>query len=155
MADFVTPCTAAHQASLSIAISWSLLKLMFIESVMPTNHLVLCHSLLLLPSIFPSISVFSSEAALCISFRYGISPSSEYSGLISFQIDWFDKNNIYVYNNVCSVVSDSLQPYGLRPLGSDVNGIFQARILEWVDIYSCTELSQHRDQTHVYPCLLH
>ena len=85
---FATPCTAARQASLSITISRSLLKLMFIESVMPTSHFVLCHSLLLLPSVFPSLRVFSNEAALCISFSFGISPSSEYSGLISFRMDW-------------------------------------------------------------------
>ena len=92
----VTPWTAAGQASLSITISWSLLKLMLIESVMPSNHLSLCHLLLLLPSIFPSFGFFSSESALCIrwskywSFSFSIIPSSEYSGLISFRIDWFD-----------------------------------------------------------------
>ena len=93
---FATPWTAAHQASPSFTISWSLLKLMSIESVMPSNHLVLCHSLLLLSSIFPSIQVFSKELALCIrwpqywNFGFSISPSNEYSGLISFRIDWFD-----------------------------------------------------------------
>ena len=93
---FVTLWTVAHQASPSFTISWSLLKLMSIESVMPSNHLVLCHSLLLLSSIFPSIQVFSKELALCIrwpqywNFGFSISPSNEYSGLISFRIDWFD-----------------------------------------------------------------
>ena len=92
---FVTPWTAARQASLSITISKSFLKLMS-ESVMPSNHLILCRPLLLLPSIFPSIRVFSSESVLCIrwpkywSYSFGISPSSEYSGLISFRIDRFD-----------------------------------------------------------------
>ena len=91
---FVTPCTAACQASLSITTSWSLLKLMSTVSVMPSNHLVLCHPLVLLPSIFPSIRVFSNESVLHIgwpkywSFSFSISPSSEYSGLISFRIDW-------------------------------------------------------------------
>ena len=91
-----TSWTAAHQASLSVTISQSLLKLMSIESVMPSNHLILCHPLLLLPLIPPSIRVFSSESALHIrwpkywSFSFIISPSSEYSGLISFRIDWFD-----------------------------------------------------------------
>ena len=91
-----TPWTTAHQASLSFTISWSALKFMSIELVMPSNHLILCHSLLLLPSIFPSIRVFSSESALLIrwpkywSFSYSISPSNEYSGLISLRIDWFD-----------------------------------------------------------------
>ena len=93
---FATPWTAAHQASLTITNSWSLLKLMSIESVMPSNLLVLCRTLLLLPSILPSIRVFSYESVLCIkwpkdwSFRFSISPSNEYSGLISFRIEWFD-----------------------------------------------------------------
>ena len=93
---FATPWTAARQASLSITNSRSLLKFMSITSVMPSNHLILCCFLLLLPSIFPSIRVFSSESVLCIrwpkywSFSFSISPSSEYSGPISFRIDWFD-----------------------------------------------------------------
>ena len=93
---FATPWTAAHQASLSFTISCSLLKPMFIESMMPSNHLILCHSLLLLPSVFPSIRGFSSESVLhirwpkCWSFNFSISPSNEYSGLISFRIDCFD-----------------------------------------------------------------
>ena len=93
---FVTPWTAARQASLSITSSWSLLKFMSIELVIPSNHLILCCPLFLLPSIFPSIRIFSSESALCIrwpkywSFNFSISPSNEYSGLISFRIDWFD-----------------------------------------------------------------
>ena len=93
---FVTPWTAANPASLSFTISWSLLKLMAIESVMSSNHLILCCPLLLLPSILPSIRVYSNESALCIrwpkhwSFRFSSSPSNEYSGLRSFRIDWFD-----------------------------------------------------------------
>ena len=93
---FVTPWTAARQASLSINNSWSLLKLMSIESVMPSNHLILCHPLLLLPSIFPSIRVFSNESVLYIrwpnfwSFSFSISPSNEHPGLISFRIHWLD-----------------------------------------------------------------
>ena len=92
----VTPWIAAHQASLSITSSQSLLKLMSIESVMTSNHLILCHSLLLLPSIFPGIRVFSYESILhirwpkCWSFSFSISPSNEYSGLISFRMDWLD-----------------------------------------------------------------
>ena len=93
---FATPWTAAHQASLSITNSQSLLKLMSIESVMPSNHLILCHPLLLPPSIFPSIRIFSDESVLHIrwpkywSFGFSISPSREHSGLISFRMDWFD-----------------------------------------------------------------
>ena len=91
-----TPWTTAHQASLSITNSWSLPKLMSIESVMPSNHFILCCPLLLLPSIFPSIRVFSSESALPIrwpkywSFSFNISPSNEHPGLISFRMDWLD-----------------------------------------------------------------
>ena len=92
---FETPWTAAHQASLSFTIYQSLLKLMSMELVMPSNHLILCHPLLLLPSLFPSISVFSNELALPIrpqywSFSFSISPSNEYLGLISFRMDWFN-----------------------------------------------------------------
>ena len=93
---FASPWTAACQASLSITNSWNPLKLMSIVSVMPSNHLILCHPLLLLLSIFPSIRVFSSESVLCISwpkywsFSFSISPSNEYSGLISFRMDWLD-----------------------------------------------------------------
>ena len=93
---FVTPWTTARQASLSIARSWSLLKLMSIESVMPSSHLILCHPLLLLPSIFPSIRVFSNAPVLRIRwpkywrFSFSISSSNEYSGLISFRMDWLD-----------------------------------------------------------------
>ena len=93
---FTTPWAAARWASLSFTVSWGLLRLMSFESVMPSNHLILCRPLLLLPSIFPSIRVFYNESALHIrwpkswSFSFSISPSKEYSGLISFRIDWFD-----------------------------------------------------------------
>ena len=91
---FATPWTAACQASLSITKSWSFLKFKSIELVMPSNHLTLCHPLLLLPSIFPSIRVFSNESVLRIrgpkDWSFSISPSNEYSGLISFRMDWLD-----------------------------------------------------------------
>ena len=93
---FATPWTAAHQASLSITTSQSLLTLMSIELMIPSKHLILCCPLLLLPSIFPSIRVFSNESVLHIrwpkywSFNFNISPSNDYSGLISFRMDWFD-----------------------------------------------------------------
>ena len=96
MSDSATPWTAVCQASLSITNSQSLLKLISIELVMPSNHLILCRPLLLLPSLFPTIRIFSNESVLHIrwlkywSFSFRISPSNEYSGLISFRIDWFD-----------------------------------------------------------------
>ena len=96
VSNSVTPWTAAHQASLSITNYWSLLRLMSTESVMPSNHLILCHPLLLLPSVFPSIRVLSNESALRIrwskywSLSFNISPSNEYSRLISLRMDWLD-----------------------------------------------------------------
>ena len=96
MSDSVTPWTAAHQASLSITNSQSLLKVMSIESVMPSNHLIFSHPLLLPPSVFPSSRVFTNESVLCIrwpkywSYSFSISPSNEHSGLISLRIDWLD-----------------------------------------------------------------
>ena len=118
---FAIPWTAAHQASLSITNSRSLLKLMSIESVMPSNYLILCRPLLLLPSVFPSIRVFSNESVLHIrwskywSFSFSISPSNEYSGLISFRINWFDllavqgtlKSLLQHHNSKASVLQHS------------------------------------------------
>ena len=96
MQHFETPWTVACQVCLSITNSWRLVKLMSVESMMPSNHLILCCPLLLMPSIFPSIRIFSSESVLCIRwpkywcFSFNISPSNEYSGLISCRIDWLD-----------------------------------------------------------------
>ena len=114
---FATPWTAARQASLSITNSRSLPKLMSIESVMPSNHLILCRPLLLSPSIFPSIRVFSNESTLSIrwpeywSFSFSISPSNEYSGLISFRMDWLDKtwfeNEIFIKSLGLTLCSSS------------------------------------------------
>ena len=115
---FATPWTAALQVSLFITSSRSLCKLMSIESVMPSNHLILCHPLLLLPSIFPRIRVFSDESVLHIrwpkywSFSFSISPSKEYSGLISFKMDWLNvlavqrtlKNLLQHYSSKASVL---------------------------------------------------
>ena len=111
---FVTPWTAARQASLYTINSRSLLKLMSIKLVMPSNHLILCHPLLLLPLIFPSIRVFSKKSVLCIkwpknwSFSFSISPSNEYSGLISFRIDLFD-----LLANL-GILKSLLQHHGLK-----------------------------------------
>ena len=105
---FVTPWTAARQASLSFIVSQTSLNPMFIDSVMPSNHLVLCHPLLLLPLIFPSIRLFSNESALRIrwprywSFNFSVNPSNEYSGLISFRIDWFDLFAVKALSRVSS-----------------------------------------------------
>ena len=112
---FATPWTVAHQASLSFTISWSFLKLMSIESVMLSNHLILCHPLLLLPSVFPSIRVFSNEMALHIrqpkywNFNFSIRPFSEYSELISFRIDCFDLLAVQRLSRVFS--STTIQKY--------------------------------------------
>ena len=112
---FVTPQTAALQASLSVTNSWSLLKLMPITSVMSSNYLILCHPLLLLPSIFPSIRVFSNESVLHIrwpkywNYSFNISPSNEYSRLISFRIDWFDLLAVmHEVAQLCLTLCDSM-----------------------------------------------
>ena len=122
---FATPWTAACQASGSITNSWSPPKPMSIESVMPSNHLILCRPILL-PSIFPSIKVFSNKSVLCIRwptywiFSFSISPSNEYSGLISFRMDWFDL--IAVQETLKSLLQHQLYiyiyplPFGLRPI---------------------------------------
>ena len=118
---FATPWTAVRQVSLSFTISWSLLRLMSIDLMMPSNYLILCRPLLLLPSVFLSIRVFSNELALLIrwskywSFSFSISPSNEYSGLISFRIDWFDllsvqgtlKSLIQLHNLKASILQHS------------------------------------------------
>ena len=140
---FATPWTTACQASLSITNSPSLPKLMFIESVMPSSHLILCHPLLLLPSIFPNNRFFSNELALCIrrpkywSFSFSISPSKEYSGLISFMLSHFSHVRLFATPSDCS------------PPGSSIYGILQARILEWVAISFSKGSSQPRDRTHI------
>ena len=125
----VTPWTAACQASLSITISQSLLKLMSIELVMPSNRFILCHALLLLPSIFPSIRVFSNESGLCIrwpkywSFSFNISPSNEYSGLISLRMDWMNlltvqgtlKNLLQHHGSKASILHSSVLSFLYSP----------------------------------------
>ena len=115
---FATPWTVACQASLSITNSRRLLRLMFIEAVMPSNHLILCRLLLFLPTIFPNIRVFSSESCLCIrwpnywSFSFSISPSSESSGLISFRMDWLDllavQGTLSLLGRICSLPLSSI-----------------------------------------------
>ena len=131
---FATPRTVALQASLTFTISWSLLRLMAIESVMPFNHLNLCHPLLLLPSVFPNIRVISSESVLCIrwtkywSFSFGMSPSNEYSGLISFWIDWIDRA-------VHRTLKSLLQHYILKALVLWHSALF---MVQFSDLYVTT-----------------
>ena len=131
---FVTPWTAAHQASLSITNSQSLLKLRSIELVMPFNHLILCCPLLL-PSIFPSIRDFSNDSVLCIrwskywSFSFSISPSNEYSWLISFRIDWFD----------------------LLAVQGTLKSLLQHQVKAWILQHSAFFMVQ---LSHIHTCLL-
>ena len=119
---FATPWTAAHQASLFITNSQSLLKLMSIELAMPSNHVILCHPLLLLPSVFPSFRVFSNKTALRIrwpkywSLSFSISPSNEYSGLISFGMDWLDL--LAVQGTLKSLLQNSSLKLPHFPLGT-------------------------------------
>ena len=139
----MTPWTIACQAPLSFTISWSLLKLMAIESMMPSNHLILCHPFLLLPSIFPSIRVFPSESTLHIrwpkywSFSISIRPCNEYSGLISFRIDWFDllevqgtlKSLLHHPHLKASILWSSALPYG--PTLTSIHGYWQYHGSMW------------------------
>ena len=117
---FETPWTTAHQASLSITNSQSLPKFISIESVMPSNHLILCHPLFLPPSVFPSIRVFSNESALCIrrpkywSFSFSINPSNEHSGLTSFRMDWLDLLAVQ------ATLKSLLQPHSSKSSESEV-----------------------------------
>ena len=123
VSDSVSPWISVCQASLSLTISRSLLKLMSIESGMPSNHLILCCPLLLLPSIFPSIRVLSNELALRIrwpkywNFSFSISPSSEYSGLISFRMDWFDL--LAVQGTLKSLLQHQSKAYNISTFFSD------------------------------------
>ena len=128
------PMKCIHQASLSFTISWSSLKFMSFELVMPSYHLVVCHPLLLLPSIFPSIRVFPSEVAHCIrwpkyrSLSFSISPSSEYSGLISFRTDWFDLPSVQGTLTVFS--STTVQKHQL--FGTQPSLWFNCHICTWL-----------------------
>ena len=137
---YATPWTAARQTSLSFTISQSLLKLIFTESVMPSNHLILCCPLFLLPSIFPSIRVFSSELALHIRWpkycSFSISPSNEYSGLISFRVDWFDLLAVQrILKIFCSTAVQKHQFFGAQSSWS--NSHIRTRLLEkpWLWFY--------------------
>ena len=164
---FATPWTAACQASLSITNSRSSLKLMSITSVMPSNHLILCRPLLLPPSIFPSIRVFSNESVLRIrwpkyrSFTFSISPSDEYSGLISFRMDcsilihphvlvatlWYQQTKWQSEAAQSGPTHCDSMDYSTRD--SSVHGIFRARVLEWAAISFSRGSSGPRDQTQV------
>ena len=126
--QFVTPWAAAHQASLSFTISWRLFRLMLIESMMPSKHLILCCSLFLLPSTFPSIRVFSNGLAVCIrwpkywSFSFIISPSSEYSGFNSLKIDWF------YLSAAQGTLRSLLQPHSLKASSLQCSAFFMVQL---------------------------
>ena len=142
-----TPRTAAHQASLSFSISRSLLKLMSTESVMPSNHLILCHPLSPLPSIFPSIRVFSNESVLHIrwpeywSFTFSISPSSEYSGLTSFRMDWLDllavqgtlNNLLQHHSSKASILQRSA--FFMGPTLTSIHDYWKNRIFDYMELF--------------------
>ena len=150
---FATPWTATRPASLSITNSQSLFKLRSIQLVMPSNHLILYHPLLLLPSVFPSKRVFSDESVLRIrwpkywSFSFSISPSNEYSGLISFRMNWLDLLAGQESSQSCLTFCN---PIDCCLPGTSVHGIFQARVLEWVAISFSRGYFRPRDQTHVF-----
>ena len=133
---FATPSIAAHQASLSITNSQSLLKLMSIESVMPSSHLILCHPLLLLSPIPPSIQVFSNESALCMrcpkywSFSFSISPSNEHPGLISFRMNWLDLLQSKELSRVFSNTTVQKHQFFSAQLSSQSNSHIHTRPLE-------------------------
>ena len=143
----MTPWTAARQASLSFTISWSLLKLMSIELVMVSNHLILCHSLLLLPSIFLSIRVFASESVLHIrwpkywSFSFSIRPSNEYSRLVSFRMDWFDllavqrtlKSFLQHYSSKASILQCSA--FFMVQLSQCIHDYWKNHSFDYTDLY--------------------
>ena len=141
---FATPWTAACQASLSITNSWSLLKFISIESVMPSNHLILCHPLLLLPSIFPSIRVISDESGLCIrwtkywTFSFSISTSSEHSGFISFRIDVGypcsprdSKSLIQHHSSKASILRKLWYLYTMEYYSAIKNNSFESVLMRW------------------------
>ena len=152
MSDCLTPWTVARHAPLSSTISWSLLKFMFIESVMPSNHLILCH-LVLLPSIFPSFRVFSNQSALRIkwpkywSFNFSISPSNEYSGFISFRIDWFNLlavqgtlKSLLQHHNFKSINSSELSLlYGLT--FTFIHDYWKNHSFDYMNLYQQSDVS--------------
>ena len=146
MSDSATPWTIPGQASLSYTISRSLLRLMFIKSMMPSNHLILRHPLLLLPSILPSIRVLSNESAYgirwpkCWSFTFSISPSNEYSGLTSFRMDWFDllavqgtlKSLLQHHTSKASIIQHSAFFYG--PILTSVHDYWKNHSFDYTDL---------------------
>ena len=152
----MSPWTAAHQVSLSFAISWNLLKLMSIELMMPSNHLILCHPLLLLPSILPSIRVSSNVSALCMrwpkdwSFSFNISPSNEHLGLISFRVDWLDLLEV---QGALSLKASVPTPH-LEGISSLVLSLLYGPVLTWVQDYwknhkSCYRQYKANEQAYV------
>ena len=135
---FVIPWTAAHQASLSITNTWNLLKFVSIELVMPTNHLILCYSFLLMPSLFPSIRIFSKESVLHIrwskywNFSFSISSSNDYSVLISFRIDWLDLLQFKGLSRVFSNTTVQKHQFFGSQLSLSSNSHIHTFILKWI-----------------------
>ena len=144
MSDLETPWTAAYQASLSITNSLSSPKLMFIELVMPSSHLILCHPLLLLPSIFPSIRVFSNESVFCMrwpeywSFNFSISPSNEHPGLISFRMDWLDllsvQGTLKSPTSQFKRINSSALSFLHSPTFTSIHDHWKNHSLDWMDL---------------------
>ena len=147
VSNSVTPWTAACQVSLPITNSWSLLKLMSIRLVMPSNHLILCHPLLLLPSIFPRIRVFSNESVLCIRWpkywSFSISPSNKYSGLISFRIDWLDLLKVQ------GTLKSLLQLKSINSLVSSLHMVQLSHLIPGSSAFSKSSLNIWKFSIHV------
>ena len=145
---YATPQTAARQASLSLTTSQSLLKFMSIESVMPSNHLILCHPLLLLPSVFASIRVFSNESTLCIKWpkiwSFSISPSNAYSGLISFRIDQFD------FLTVQGTLKSLLQHHSLKVCSSALSFLYSPTLTSIHDYWKNHSFDYELRTTNLY-----
>ena len=144
----MTPWTEACQASLSITNSRSLLKLMSIESMMPSNHLILCRPLLLLPSILPSIRVFSTESTFCTrwpkfwSFSFSISPSNEYSGLISFRIDWLDLLAVQrTLKCLLNSINSSAPSFLYSPTLTSIHDYWKNYSFDWMDLCQQSKLN--------------
>ena len=156
---FATPWITARQASLSITNSWSLPKLMSIESVMPSSHLILCHPLLLLPPIPPSIRVFSNESTLRIrqskywSFSFSINPSNEYPGLISFRMDWLDL--LAVQGTLKSLLQHHSSKASMEYYSAIKKNTFESVLMRWMKLEPIIQSEVSQKEKHQYSILTH